>query len=218
MASLTRQPTLSNDVIFNSVNHVQFMNYLNGCSILQNGRFKQNPRGDMYWNSNDKNSYDDSLQHLTFHPGGSHNATGAIHFKYKIPELDKTYNFRIYIVRSNGFDVRGRVYGRHVCIDDTALDVMYRDIEYNESKRPNANMSEYFNEQYETCQVMIDSIGNCLSNYLDAYNLTGYIRANFPKRSGAYSSRPNAGHRKKTKQNKTKGKKTKRNKTKRNKK
>lgn len=217
--ALTRNPTLSNDVIFNKVNHVDFMNYLNGCSILKNGKFKQNRRGDMYWNSDDKIG-DDSLQHLTFHPGGSHNATGAIHFKYRIPELyNNTYNFRIYIVRSNGFDVRGRVYGRHVYIDDSALDVMYRDIVDIESKRLNANMSEYFNDQFNICDHMIESIGNCLSNYLYAANLTSYIRANFPNSSSSslagYRKKPQG---KKTKGKKPRGKKMKQNKTKRNKK
>lgn len=174
MVSLTRQSTLSQYLFFNNKTKKNLMSYLNSCSILKNGEFRQNSRGNIYWNSYDKNS-DNSLQHLSFHPRGSHSTLGAIHFKYRNPELhNKTYNFRIYIVRSNK-NVDGKRFGRHIIID-------VRELKYIENDIERIAPPDLYNEyriEYNNCYHMIESIGNCLSNFLDAYNISNYIEETY---------------------------------------
>lgn len=200
MASLTRQPTLSNDIIFNKANLSDLMNTLGNCSVFKLGKFKQGQRGDIYWNSYNKHN-NNSLQHLSLHPGGSQNMTGAVHFRYIIPELGAEYNFPIKIVRNATFVQKPlKSYGRHVYVNLSEMAEMDYEISKYLSAH-NASEEEQKNiiDNYEHCLDMIHKMGNCLDKYINLFS--PYIVSTY-KRSVA-------GHRK-TKRNKKKNNKTKR--------
>lgn len=198
MASLTRQPTLSNDIIFNKVNLSHLMNTLGNCSVFKLGKFKQGQRGDIYWNSDEKHKKN-SLQHLSLHPGGSQNMTGAVHFRYIIPELNAKYNFPIKIVRNATFVQKPlKSYGRHIYVNLSEMAEMdYEISKYLSAHHASAEEQNNMIDKYAHCLDMIHEMGNCLDEYISQFS--SYIVSTY-KRSVAGRGKTK---RKKTNKNKT---------------
>jgi hypothetical protein len=167
---MQRSHTISRQVmrdILGNLDGAPFMAHLRGC--LPRGTVRQNhSTGDIYWNSADTNKKTGQpFQHLSLHNGGSnHNARGAVHVEYQLPDQGQSLSLRIYIYpvrQPESDDDLWVVYGDYICIDKHPMTVIEDEL-------------DWYN-----CHSILNSVGECLDSYLTPI-IEGYNgRAGAPK-------------------------------------
>lgn len=148
---MQRQGTISNTLMQRVLSHLQgspFMRHLQGC--LPDGYVRQNQRtGDIYWNSRDANASGRSFQHLSFHNGGTHNARGAVHLVYELPEQGRNITIRVWIypMQQTESDPGWTPFGNYIWVDKTPMGIIHDE------------------DEWLICNYIIDQVGHCLNQF-----------------------------------------------------
>lgn len=169
---MQRSGTISRQVmrdILGNLDGAPFMAHLRSC--LPDGTVRKNQRsGDIYWNSADKDPHTrEPYQHLSLHNGGSnHNARGALHLEYQLPDQGDNLSIRIWIYptrqRERNNDGLWALYGDYIWIDKNPMSVITDELDWS------------------NCHSILNSVGECLNAYLTPI-IEGYNgRAGLPKK------------------------------------
>ena len=167
--TLQRTATISN-ILYKkiNVNDEDFLKQYNKC-ILFDGRIR-GTRSGYYWNSRDttksknKNTgriFEQSQQHLSFHPGGSQSNDGSTHYKFNFGSAPEVTNktpitARIYLydtIPDNLQDDTDSVFGNHIYVDLK-----------NVKERQKELGDEYYN-----IMSIINIMSNCFAQTIEQY-------------------------------------------------